>query len=61
MITDHSTLAHWDHTSRSLIGTSHWCGIVDGEPAFAVSYYGGADLCPEELEDGGDGNSRRAA
>lgn len=28
----------------NMIGTTHWCGIMDGCPAIAVSYHSGADL-----------------
>lgn len=32
------------HNDIGPIGTARWCGTVDGYPAMALSYYGGASL-----------------
>ena len=29
---------------KTMIGTAHWAGRCDGNPALVLSYYGGADL-----------------
>ena len=30
--------------AANLVGTSHWCGTIDGHPAFLVAFHGGARL-----------------
>lgn len=37
-LSQHTTAA------RQILGTTHWCGTVDGLPAVLVSFYGGAVL-----------------